>query len=554
MFAAPFAAAATNEITEPFEGVRLIHSTSTVPRLVDMYVVEIDLSAPGLAFLTSPSNGSLVGDVTPQTTRAFVQQVGAQIGVNASFFASAGSGQFNALGLSVSNGDAYSQFEPGFVDALNVSLSNVATIIRATSTSGTAHQPASSLYNAVGGNTRLVTNGANVANGDPAIHPRTAAGVTANGKLLLFNVDGRNPDHSNGLTYGEMADVLIRWGARDAINLDGGGSTTLVIDNPRTAANDPQVTNIPSDLLPNGQHGLERAVANSFAVFAREPAGPTENEFVYADFENGDASTFNAALSYSGSNRGFNRDLSTATVVSGQGHDGSWSQRLTIIDDPSSDGDVNNPGGAWFVRHVSGVGAPANNVSRPAVGSVGFWARTTDPDLRVSIVVDDPSLATGERGIAQCMLADGQWHPYFWKVDDENQWEGWVSGDGKVDASFTLDSIQVFGPPLGGANLNATIDIDAVTHIMPGYLPGDFNGDFVVDGSDYVVWRKGLGTTFTQSDYDVWRSHVGQRAEVGLGSATAFTHGDSVPEPAAVLLLLVGAGVASMRSGRLRAR
>ena len=40
-------------------------------------------------------------------------------------------------------------------------------------------------------------------------------------------------------------------------------------------------------------------------------------------------------------------------------------------------------------------------------------------------------------------------------------------------------------------------------------LPGDYNRDGVVDAADYVVWRKGMGTTYTQGDYDVWRAHFG---------------------------------------------
>ena len=106
--------AATNEISEPFQGVRLIHSISTVPRLVDMFVVEIDMSSPGLSFLVSPSNGALPGDTSPQTTRDFVTQVGAQFGINGAFYNFSTGGQLDALGLSVSNGDAYSQFEPGW--------------------------------------------------------------------------------------------------------------------------------------------------------------------------------------------------------------------------------------------------------------------------------------------------------------------------------------------------------------------------------------------------------------------------------------------------------
>ena len=136
VFSASFAAA-EDIVTEPFEGVRVIHSKSMTPRQVDMWVVEIDMSAPGVSFLVTPSNGDLVGDTTPETTRAFVTRVGGQIGVNGSFFSLAAKGsdgklQYNVSGLSASKGDAYSPFAAGFVDAINISPDNVATIIRGT--------------------------------------------------------------------------------------------------------------------------------------------------------------------------------------------------------------------------------------------------------------------------------------------------------------------------------------------------------------------------------------------------------------------------------------
>jgi hypothetical protein len=537
------ARAATNEISRPFQGVRLIHSRSTIPRLVDMWVVEIDTTAPGLAFLTTPSNGALVGDTTPQTTRTFVAGIGAQLGVNANFFGSAGSGQYNLLGLSVANGDAYSPFESGFVDALNISAANVATIIRAIGTTGTGHTPATSLYNAVGGNTRLVTNGANVANSDPAIHPRTAAGVTADGKLLLFTVDGRNAPHSNGLTYAEMS---------DAINLDGGGSTTLVMDNPVTSTNDPRVMNIPVGV--GNVPGSERSNGNNLAVFASSHTAPTENVYVYTDFEQADESTFNAEIGFSGSNRGYFTNTSSAEIASSGALDGSGSQRLTILDDPATDGDTQNPGGAWFVRHVSGGGNPANNVSRAAIGAVGFWAKTSDADLRISLVVDDASGLTGERGIAQNMIADGQWHPYFWDIDDVDQWEGWVNGDGTVDDLFTLDSIHVFGPPIAGANQDAEIYIDNISHITPGLVPGDFNGDYLVDAADYVAWRKGLGTIYTQNDYSNWTAHFAP-SSMGGGSGSSAPSESSVPEPASsAIAAVVAAAIALLVRSRRACR
>lgn len=59
---------------------------------------------------------------------------------------------------------------------------------------------------------------------------RTAAGVTADGRLILMTADGDKPQHSVGLTIEETADVMRDLGALDAINLDGGGSTTMVVD------------------------------------------------------------------------------------------------------------------------------------------------------------------------------------------------------------------------------------------------------------------------------------------------------------------------------------
>ncbi|HWD93991.1 MAG TPA: phosphodiester glycosidase family protein [Verrucomicrobiae bacterium] len=60
-------------------------------------------------------------------------------------------------------------------------------------------------------------------------HPRTAAGIDASGtRLTLVVVDGRQPDLSIGMTLAELSDEMIQAGCAEAINLDGGGSTTLV--------------------------------------------------------------------------------------------------------------------------------------------------------------------------------------------------------------------------------------------------------------------------------------------------------------------------------------
>lgn len=80
--------------------------------------------------------------------------------------------------------------------------------------------------------------------------PRTALGVKADGKILLLVVDGRQ-SHSIGATLAETALLLKRFGAVNGFNLDGGGSSELVLQN--------QIMNSPSD-------GRERAVASAIVV------------------------------------------------------------------------------------------------------------------------------------------------------------------------------------------------------------------------------------------------------------------------------------------------
>jgi exopolysaccharide biosynthesis protein len=60
-------------------------------------------------------------------------------------------------------------------------------------------------------------------------HPRTVAGIKADGSLLLVTIDGRKPGYSVGANFKESAQLLKSLGAVDALNLDGGGSTTMTI-------------------------------------------------------------------------------------------------------------------------------------------------------------------------------------------------------------------------------------------------------------------------------------------------------------------------------------
>jgi hypothetical protein len=86
-------------------------------------------------------------------------------------------------------------------------------------------------------------------------HPRTLIGVDRRGFIWLAAVDGRRPEHSLGMTFAELERLSDRLGLTDALNLDGGGSTTMVVNG--------QIVNRPSD--PAGP----RAVSDALVVTLR---------------------------------------------------------------------------------------------------------------------------------------------------------------------------------------------------------------------------------------------------------------------------------------------
>jgi exopolysaccharide biosynthesis protein len=116
----------------------------------------------------------------------------------------------------------------------------------------------------IGGGPQLIKNGSvEINNAAEKIlpsfvndgHPRTAIARLNSGQILLVTVDGRQPGESIGMSLTMLADLLIEFGAVEAINLDGGGSTTMVIRN--------KLVNKPSDATG------ERPVSDAILVYPR---------------------------------------------------------------------------------------------------------------------------------------------------------------------------------------------------------------------------------------------------------------------------------------------
>lgn len=251
------------KVIEAFLGVRILSRRTTTPRPLHYHVAFIDPHAEDIEFAVTPPNGDAPRDTTRQTTRDFLDDTGAALGINAHFFSPwpPEDAYATLLGLAVSDGVAYSPFEPGWEVGLAISEQGAAAVVRWVDgdESGWLPDPDIQVRHAVGTNERIVTDGMNTGTWDE-LHPRTAAGVTAEGHVLWMIVDGRQEGVSEGMSTPEVADVLISLGAVDAINLDGGGSTTLAISDP-----EPQLLNVPVGYV---VPGTERENGSNLGVHA----------------------------------------------------------------------------------------------------------------------------------------------------------------------------------------------------------------------------------------------------------------------------------------------
>ena len=238
-----------------FQGVDRLDASAEIPRPLQIRAMRVDLQASGIDFLVTPSNGPAPKDVGARSTSEFLAEFKCQIAINGSVFDAYAENRGDAmdvLGLSLSRGQRYSP--PNRWDALLIGTDRRAWVARAPVNARTA-------WNGLSGYYALLLDGKN-RGGMADLHPRTAAGVSRDGRyLILMTADGRQFGYSEGLTTAETAEWMRRLGAYNALNLDGGGSTTLVMQG---AGGKPEVLNRPS----GPPAGVERRVANHLCVFA----------------------------------------------------------------------------------------------------------------------------------------------------------------------------------------------------------------------------------------------------------------------------------------------
>lgn len=128
---------------------------------------------------------------------------------------------------------------------------------------------------AVGGQTILIKDGVIQPNLENALNPRSALGIKADGTIVTYEIDGRNSSFSNGISLTNLATEMFALGCIHAINLDGGGSSSVVVQ--LAGDNDVSVVNSPSG-------GSLRSNSNYiFFINNTAPTGNLSSLHIYPD-------------------------------------------------------------------------------------------------------------------------------------------------------------------------------------------------------------------------------------------------------------------------------
>ena len=189
---------------------------------------------PGAATIltTMPSDSAdkkgTVANMKKQLSSAISNGKNVIAGVNADFFDMGGTNVMR--GLCIKDG----VFISGTGDRPWFGITNDGNAVMGTSAEYANYKD--KLFTAVGGSHIILKNGGtdNLSIGtefSDTRHPRTAAGVTSDGTVVLIVVDGRQPEISNGASLADLAYIMSTLDCVNAINLDGGGSSTFILKN-----------------------------------------------------------------------------------------------------------------------------------------------------------------------------------------------------------------------------------------------------------------------------------------------------------------------------------
>lgn len=248
-----------------FPGVTYYRQIQYLPHSMIAHILVIDTkNSNGLQFMVTPPNED--GTLTARTTSQFLEEFGLQLAINGDGFFPWWSRSpmdyyphvgdpVTPNGLTASYGDVYAD---GLQD-----VRPEPTLYFTRKGAMEFNRAPNKIFHAISGDRMLLQSGEIIQGLDNTVlHPRTAIGMNHNGRYLyILVVDGRQPLYSMGATYRELAEILKKFGAFNAMVMDGGGSSTLVMQGENGKA---IILNSPID---NYIPGRERPVANHLGIY-----------------------------------------------------------------------------------------------------------------------------------------------------------------------------------------------------------------------------------------------------------------------------------------------
>ena len=246
-----------------FEGVTYTREVRDSPRPMVIHILTVNLGEEGVEVLVTPGDPEADMPLKARTTSQFLREFDLQVAINGDGFTPWYDYSFlnyyphsgdpvDVIGFAASQGRAYS-----------IDTDNEPTLFISNRKRASLHKAIGKMESAISGNELLIDKG--VVRPEPGgdIQPRTAVGISKNSKnLILVVVDGRQAGYSQGATLEELAWILKEYEAYQGINLDGGGSSTLVVEG---AFGRPQVLNTP---INQGLPGRQRPVGNHLGIYA----------------------------------------------------------------------------------------------------------------------------------------------------------------------------------------------------------------------------------------------------------------------------------------------